>query len=186
MMFNLTRNQILIVSLILVGALTRVLPHAPNFTAIGAIALFGGVMLKNRWVSLLVPMIALLLSDLVVNNLIYPQYFSGFTVFYGGFWAIYGAFALIVLMGRTTLKSGKLMNMAGNGIVAAILFFLITNFQVWATGALYPKDLSGLLASYIAGLPFLGNMVLATTLYLYLIHFVYQYLSAPETASKQA
>jgi hypothetical protein len=184
-MKSLSKNQILIVSLIIVGALTRLIPHAPNFTAIGAIALFGGAMLKNRWSAFTVPLLALFLSDLIVNNILYPQYFEGFTFFYGGFTAVYLAFLLIVLIGRRFLNISSKTNMIGQSVFSAVLFFLITNFQVWLSGTLYPKDFSGLLASYIAALPFLGNMIVATTLYLFLIKGVYQVVKSQETGVEQ-
>ncbi|HEX6740653.1 MAG TPA: DUF6580 family putative transport protein, partial [Sphingomicrobium sp.] len=55
-----------LLSAILVAAALRLLPHPPNFTPIGAIALFGGAYLGRQSLAFVAPLAALLLSDLVL------------------------------------------------------------------------------------------------------------------------
>ena len=54
---------VLLCSLILAGAATRLVPHAWNFTAIGAICLFGGAYFRRWWLAFLVPLAAIALSE---------------------------------------------------------------------------------------------------------------------------
>lgn len=176
-MKQLSKNQLLVTVLIVVGALTRILPHAPNFTAIAAVALFSGALVKNRSLAFLIPLTALFVSDLIINNLIYPQYFDGFSLGYAGMWAVYGSFLLVVLMGRLFMIPGKPGNMLMMSVTSAIVFFLITNFQVWSMGGMYPANAAGLAASYLAALPFLGNMVAGTGVYLFAMYYGYKLVS---------
>ena len=105
---KVNQNIALAVLMILIAALTRLIPHYPNFTAVGAVALFGGAYLSRR-LAFIVPFLALFLSDLFLNNLIYakqfPELFEGFVLFTPGGWAIYAAFAdVIILLGMFTLR----------------------------------------------------------------------------------
>lgn len=173
-MKNFSKSQLLVFALVAVGALTRVLPHAPNFTAVAAVALFGGALVKNRALAFSIPLIALFLSDLIVNNILYPQFFTGFTLFYPGMWAVYGSFFLVTLMGRLFLNQNKPGSMILMTITSSLLFFFITNFQIWMGGGMYPATPAGLAAAYIAALPFLGNMLLSTGIYLFAMDMVYK------------
>ncbi len=144
----------LVVALILAGILSRIIPHTPNFTAMGAAALFAGAMLPSRWMSLMVPLIALLVSDGIIG-------------FHSLSLVVYAAILLSTMMGWR-MKSHGLLSFVGNGIGSAVVFFLVTNFAVWAEGSLYPRTLEGLQICFIAALPFFKNMVLANTLFLVL------------------
>jgi hypothetical protein len=177
MMQALSKNQLLILGLILAGALSRLIPHAPNFTAIGSIALLGGALIKNKNLAFIAPFIALLISDLIINNVIYAQYSQGFTLFHGTFAYVYGAFLLSVIFGKYFLKPGNVKNMLLWSVVSALSFFLITNFASWFGNPMYAQNVYGLFSSYLAGLPFLGNQVLSTALYLFGIYGLYTVLA---------
>ena len=56
--------------IILLAAFTRIMPHPPNFSPIAAIGLFGAAHFTKKWQSFLVPLLAIWLSDLVINNFI--------------------------------------------------------------------------------------------------------------------
>ncbi len=151
--------------IILLAALSRLLPHPPNFTPIGAMALFGAAYFTQRYYSLLIPIISMWLSDLVLNNVVYGQYFDHFVWFYDGFYFTYGAFILIGLTGFLLLKNVKVQTILLGSLSASIVFFLISNFGVWATGKMYPKNLDGLIACYSAGLPFFKNTLMGDLVY---------------------
>ncbi len=151
---------------ILIAAIaTRFIPHLPNFTAIGATALFAGVVFKDQIKAFLVPFAALFLSDLVINNVIYATYNEGFTLFTKGFGYIYFAFFLTVLIGQIGIKKINTKHLLGAGLSSAVLFYLLTNFGAWLGNPLYAQNFSGLLMSYAVGLPFLLNQVLGTVFY---------------------
>jgi hypothetical protein len=147
------------IALVILAALTRLLPHPHNFTPIAAIGLFGAATFDRRWLMFIVPFAALFLSDLFINNVIYGQYYEGFAWF-TSIW-IYAAFALVIVLGRVLLHlQVSTKNVVVASLSASVIFFLVTNFSVWAESGMYPKTVAGLSACYAAGIPFLGNTVL--------------------------
>lgn len=151
------------VLIIVAAAFSRLIPHPANFAPIGAMALFGAAYVSNRALSILVPILAMWLSDMVLSNVIYSQYYEGFQ-WYGNLW-VYAAFVGIALIGFVMLKKVNTTNFLGASLVAAIAFFLITNFGSWMTMGLYPKNGAGLIAAYIAGIPFFWNTLLANLVF---------------------
>ena len=149
-----------ILAVIVIGAaMSRLLPHPPNATAVGAMALFGGAYFIQRWQSLVLPLVAMWISDLVLNNIIYKAYNPTFTLFTEGGAFIYGSIALMVVLGWVMLKKVKTVNVMAASLVGSTLFFLITNAGAWMGSTIYPQTGGGLLTAYVAGLPFLINTV---------------------------
>ncbi len=138
--------------LILAAVLLRFLPHPPNFTPIAALALFSGVIFRDRVMALAMPLGIMLVSDLFLG-------------WHGTILYVYVAFALMVFMGRSLQNNATIGYIAGGGIAGSLLFFLVTNFGVWVTGTMYPPTWEGLIAAYVAGIPFLHNMILGTLFY---------------------
>ena len=170
---KLRENTALVIVMILVAAMTRLIPHYPNFTAVGAVALFGGAYLSKR-MAFIIPVVALFISDLFLNNLIYarlyPEFYDGFMLFNVKGLPVYGAFIAVILIGMFFIKKATIKNVLGSAVLASVVFFLITNFAVWAGSVIYPKSLAGLLACYTAAVPFfwntlLGNVVFVTVLF---------------------
>ena len=149
------RHEVLI-GMILAAAFSRLIPHPPDLTSIGALALFGGARFTDRRAAFLVPFAALLLSDLCLG--LYPH--MGW---------VYGSFALTVCLGRWLQPRRGAWRIAGATLLSSILFFVIADFGVWLDGSLYTKDLAGLAACYVAALPFFGNMLLGDGLYALLL-----------------
>jgi hypothetical protein len=85
--------------LIGLAALTRLLPHPPNFAPITAMAVFGAIRYRSRWAAGVTPLLALLVSDLV-REVLYRNGLSRDWGLYHGMWVVYGTTALIVLLGR--------------------------------------------------------------------------------------
>jgi len=149
----MNKHRIIAVSILILAAVfLRFLPHPPNFTPIAALALFSGVIFRDRVMALALPLVVMLVSDLFLgwhNTIIY----------------VYGAFALMVFLGRSLKNHVTVGYIAGGGITGSILFFIITNFGVWMAGTMYPPTWEGLTAAYIAAVPFLHNMILGTLFY---------------------
>ncbi|MCL6620192.1 MAG: hypothetical protein K6T33_10450 [Thermomonas hydrothermalis] len=159
----LPAGPLLLSLLIVIAALSRLLPHPPNFSPVEAVALFGGAYFARRQWALLVPLTAMFLSDLalgLINGGLYWEYFSS-----AGFLLVYACIALTGVLGfglRGKVSAGRVL---GYSLAGAVLFFLVTNFGVWATGTLYPHTAAGLLAAYVAGIPFFQWTVLGTLFY---------------------
>jgi signal transduction histidine kinase len=131
-------------SLVLLVALSRFLPHPPNAAPVMAMALFGGAMFDKKWVGLVVPTVAMLLSDAVIG-------------FHGTMGAVYSSFALAWLIGAVALRQPTFAKVVAGSVVASVLFFLITNFAVWYGSSFYPQTGAGLLGCYAAGMAFYNN-----------------------------
>ena len=154
-------NKLIIPAIIIFAAITRLMPHPPNFTPIIAMGLFGGAYLKDKRWALMLPVVAMLLADLFLG-------------FHGTMIWVYGSLIIITAMGfllnsGVTLKNGAIATIGGS-----LLFFLVTNFGVWASGSFYPKTLEGLISCYAAGIPFFGNTLAGSVFYSGLMFFGYK------------
>ena len=156
-------GPLVLAALIVLAALTRVLPHPPNFSPVAAIALFGGAYFANRSWALIVPLAGLFVSDLVLSSMhggLYAQWFSG-----AGIWLVYGCIALTTLMGfglRGRVGGGRVL---GYSLAGAVLFFTVTNFGAWLGNPMYSQDHAGLMAAYVAGIPFFQWSLAGTLFY---------------------
>lgn len=164
------QTRTLIISLLVVGIGSRLMPHYPNFTAVGAVSIFAAAFAGRRSVAVIIPYLVMLLSDLILNNIIYarlyPADYAGFIFLYRGALWSYAAFGLIVMFGYTLFKGGVDMQKVIFGALgASIIFFLFSNFGVWAATGAYPINFQGLMTCYIAGLPFLLNQILGDLFY---------------------
>jgi hypothetical protein len=143
----------LVLIMIFTGAMMRLIPHWPNFTPIAAIALFGGTFIKRKELAFLVPVAAMLLSDLVIG-------------FHSTMLPVYLSFIAIVTLGLALQRRLTLVNTFSASLAASVLFYLVTNFASWTSGLMpYPMNVAGLMQCYIAGLPFLFNGVLGDMFY---------------------
>jgi hypothetical protein len=138
--------------MILAAAASRLIPHPPNMASITAVALFGGAYLSDKRLAFLVPLAALFLSDLILG-------------LYAHMEIVYGSFALVVCIGLLLRRKRTTVRVAGAALLSSILFFVITNFGVWAFGSLYPKTTAGLVACYVAAVPFFQNTLAGDALY---------------------
>jgi hypothetical protein len=178
------KELVLALALISIAVATRLLPHWPNFTALGAAALFSGAFYKRKSFALVIPLLALFISDLVINNVVYASYFDGFQFFTAGFGFIYAGVAFAVLIGSyASISKSKPQNLALAGLSSALFFYLLTNFGAWLGSPLYAQNFGGLIASYVAGLPFLINGAIATLVYSFGIFGLHWYTSKDSLVS---
>lgn len=154
-----------VAGLILIAALSRMIPHMFNFSPLGAIGLFGAAYFNKRWQALLIPIVAIWLSDLFINNVVYADTHPAFTWFYNGFYWQYGTYLLITIAGFFLLKKVTLPRILSGALFSTLLFFLVTNFACWPGNTRYTQDINGLMACYAAGIPFLKGTVLGDLFY---------------------
>lgn len=124
-------------ALILLCAFSRIIPHIPNFSPLGAIGLFGAAHFSKKWQVFLIPIAATWLSDLFINNVIYAQYYPEFTWFYEGFYWQYGSYLLIGLVGLAIFKKVNTSKVLVGALASTVIFLLITNFLVVGLEAPY-------------------------------------------------
>jgi len=143
-----------LLSAILAAAALRLVPHPPNFTPIGAMALFSGAYLGRRKIviAFAAPLAAMLLSDAILG-------------FYSGFWITYLAVAAIVLIGSLALASRSVLRIGLAALAGSIMFFLVSNFGTWTLSGMYAHTLAGLAACYVAAVPFFQNTVAGDLFY---------------------
>lgn len=154
-----------LVLLIFLAAFSRLIPHPANFTPIGAMALFGAAYFSKKHIALIVPITAMWLSDLVLNNIVFSQHFTSFVWWHQGAYWTYGSFILIGFIGFSLLRKVKVQTVLLSSLSASILFFLLSNFGVWMSATIYAKNMSGLIVCYTAAIPFFGNTLLGDLFY---------------------
>ena len=170
-------NKLIIPLIIVLAAITRIMPHPPNFTPIIAIGLFGGAYIPNRSLAMLIPIGAMFLSDLFLG-------------FHGTVYWVYSSLLLVVILGMLLINKVNIKNCAAAVLSGSFLFFLITNFGVWLSSPYYTKNIEGILSCYTLALPFLGNTLAGSLFYSAVMFSGYELLkrsmalSAPESIQK--
>lgn len=111
-----------------------------------------GSFLKSKMLKLGLPISAMLLSDAILG-------------FHAVMPVIYATLCVIALLAVRSNGRANFTNLLGSALMASILFFVTTNFAVWATSTLYPHTAVGLLNCYLAAIPFFHNTTMSTVLY---------------------
>ena len=148
-LLTILKKEIFPISLILILAFARLIPHPPNFTPIIAVALISGYFFKNINLSLLILLVAMLLSDLFIG-------------FYENMIFVYASLLLITFVFHKISKKINYKNLFIYGFFGSLIFYLISNFGVWALQDLYEKNLNGLISCYFFAIPFFKNTLLST------------------------
>lgn len=162
----MNKNRFIVVAgFIFIAALSRILPHPPNFAPIVGMSLFGAAYLANKKWALIIPVAAMFLSDLIINNTIYAAYYDSFQIFSADLLWVYLPIILIVAFGFYFLQKISTSRVFFGSIIASVIFFIISNLGVWASGTLYPLTMEGLIACFTAALPFFQNTVLGAVFY---------------------
>lgn len=160
---------------IFAAVILRVLRHyglidlPPNFAPITALALFSGTYFADRRLALIIPIVAMLISDAFIG-FYHPLIMA----------SVYLCFLLSAIIGFYIKKNKTLTNVIGGSLLSSIVFYLVTNYAVWAFGKFYPQTLAGLMQSYIMAIPFfrwtlLGDLFYVTILfgsYEFIVYFV--------------
>ncbi len=145
-------SLVLIVGMVLAAALFRLFPHPPNFTPVAAMAIFAGAHIADRRLALLVPLAAMFASDALIG-------------LHSAIVLVYVGMAISVVIGMQLKNKIRITTVAGASVLSSVLFFIITNFGVWLTTGMYAPNVSGLIASYVAAIPFFQNSLLGDALF---------------------
>jgi hypothetical protein len=147
----MNKRQMTLTGIVLLAAMTRLIPHPPNVTPVAAMALFGGAFLASRRLAYFLPLAAMLLSDVVLGVTLY-----GKAVFFSQP-VVYACLLATVAMGKLIRDRRSPLHVGVVTLASSVLFFVVTNFSVWASGHRYPKTLAGLESCYVAAIPFFRN-----------------------------
>jgi hypothetical protein len=150
-MLSLSKKEKVLISFVLIAALSRLLPHPPNFAPITAMSLFAGSYFTRKQLAFLVPLLAMILSDFFLG-------FHVISIF------VYMAFAFITLLGQRSGKvSPKLV------LLGSISFFIISNMGVWLL--YYPLTMEGLITCFTLAVPFFATSLLGDAVYSVVLSF---------------
>ena len=146
------------ISIFIILAASRFIPHPPNFTSLMAISFYIPAMLGINYIP------ALLISFFITDLIIGMHNLTFFT---------WGSVLIIGLMSKY-FKNGYFNRICGS-LIGVCIFFIITNFGVWALDTnLYSKNFEGLISCYFMAIPFFGNNLVATILFSSIIELLYK------------
>lgn len=167
-----TRLEPLALGLTILGAFLRLMPHPPNFAPAGSMSLFAGSRLGG-WQAYLVPVLLMAVTDPLRVMIFHP----GHPAFSSGTPFIYGSLLISVWIGRRWLQNPSIPRIALAASAGSLQFFGITNTAEWLLTVTYPHTAAGLLACYIAAIPFFGNTLASDLLYAGLFFSLYAWAS---------
>jgi hypothetical protein len=153
MRFN--KKETVLISFIIVAVLVRLLPHPPNVAPITAVALFAGTHFSSKHWAVLMPILAMLATDI----------FLGFFIITP---VVYLAFVGIIALGFVIKK----MNI-GSVLLSSLLFFLVTNLGVWFLH--YPLTTEGFIACFTLAIPFFGYSIVGDLFFSAALMFGYRF-----------
>lgn len=180
---------LIFVVLIVISAIYRVIPFESRPVWLGApqlaLALFAGSVIRNRKWAFAVPLVSMLLSDILMQVLHSLGLAPGYPGFYEGQIFNYSLITLITVVGFFT-NSRKTASVVSGMFAAPTLFFLVSNFGVWAWGGglQRAKTFTGLMQCYADGIPFYGNSLLTMAVFGTLFFAAYNLLIAAPQGSK--
>lgn len=153
----LSKKIWLVVGVVFAAALLRIVPHPPNFAPVAAMALFAGAHVDDKRIAFLLPLVAMFLSDIALG-------------FHAGMPLVYVCMCIAVAIGMQMRKNIGVLTVAGGALASSVIFFVVTNFGVWLSSGMYPLNAGGLVASYVAAIPFFhytlgGNLFYAAVFF---------------------
>ena len=154
----LIKKDFFSISLILILAFSRIIPHPPNFTPIITIAVMSGYLFRNIYLAIAMLLISMLLSDAFIG-------------FYKNMFFVYISLIFIVYFFYKIDSKINFKNLFLFSIFGSVIFYLISNFGVWYFGSLYEKNFNGLIECYLLAIPFFKNTMISTIIFSYAAFF---------------
>jgi general stress protein CsbA len=166
------RTVLIPVGLILAMAISRFLPHPPNFTPVMSVALFGSAVLLNRYLGIVLAIAAMAVSDL----------FFGWhsTLPY-----VYAAMVAVGFLGFLLRSDRSPLKILAVSLTGSVLFFVVTNLGVFFSQDLYPRTFQGLGACFMMAIPFFKSSVAGDTLFTGMLFALHYYLNRQVVTEQQ-
>lgn len=148
------RTNLLLASLLIfAAAFTKVITHPFTIDPIIGMALFAGAVVKDRRFAFALPLLAMFLSDVILEMTKIDAGFYGWSQLVN-----YGLLVLITLVG-SQMKKINIVRVVGFSLASSLIFFLISNLGFFIIDnpvyKLYPNSFGGLLTCYVKAWPFL-------------------------------
>jgi hypothetical protein len=156
----MNKRLTLLIGIVLTAALARLLPHPPNATPVAAMALLGGACLRNRKLAYLLPLAAMLLSDLVLGFTRYRM-----SSMLGIQPVVYACILATTAIGQLIKNRRSFWQVGAASLAGSIVFYIVTNFAVWAMGHTPGTPVSSLVACYVDAIPFFQNTLVGDLAY---------------------
>jgi len=158
---NFIEKNYLALGLVLLAIISRFLPHWDNFSPLYSVALFSGMILSNRKLSIGIIFLAMFISDIFLG-------------WHESMVSVYLSFGIIVYLGDFFKNKKSIANIFAGSIVSALIFFVLTNFTVWAFGGFYELSFAGLVECYTMAIPFLRPTFYSSIFYSALLFGIYE------------
>lgn len=158
------KEIMLAIGMLVLGIVSRLIVHIPNFTPVMALALFGGVYLKKGQ-AVFLPVLLMAVTDVFLG-------------IHGTIFFTWGSVALIAVLGLWLRKNKNAAAIAGSSLASAIFFFIVTNFGVWLVSGMYPHTWAGLADCYALAIPFFRHTLLSTIVYTFVLFGGYEMAAA--------
>lgn len=151
--------------IMLLAAFSRLLPHPANFTAIMALALFGGAKFKNSSLAIVLPLVVMLITDAIIG-------------FYSLMPFVYGCIVVTSIIGMSVGRKSSPVYVIGGSLISSVLFFLVTNAAVWYHNPQFTQNATGLMMCYEFAVPFFKNQLLGDLFFNFILFGSYRIASA--------
>jgi hypothetical protein len=174
------RTATVLIFILVIGVFRALIPMVgdinvlANYSAVGAIALFGGAYFKSNSKSFSFPLLTLLLSDLILSLTVYKNFNTGFL--YEGWYLVYAAFALMVLVGKLILKNVNVISVVLATVATVFIHWIVTDFGVWYGSAVYPQTIVGFSTVLFNAIPFEIRFLNGTLGYSAIMFGLFEYL----------
>ena len=157
------KTATLVIILLAIGAY-RLFPHPFNVTPVMAMGLFAGTYFDRKWLGFAIPLLSMFLADIFLG-------------FHDTMLFVYGAILIAVSIGFLLRKSVSPLKVIGASVAGSIIFFVITNFGVWAVSDYYPKTWEGLVTCYTMAIPFFQRTLLGDLFFNGVLFISYWYFA---------
>ncbi len=180
------KSTIILASLlVIIAAISRVVMYPDNFSPIIGMAIFAGAVFTDKRLAFVLPVVAMLLSDVMFEAFNITTGFWGWGQLVG-----YGILVLITFI-AFSMKKHKPGYILAFSVGSSLIFFILSNLSFFLIDnriyQLYTQDAQGLMNCYVAALPFLKTGIIADLVYSFVLfgsfHLLRNYLPAAKATA---